>query len=82
MKGVSFNYFTSKDVVRHPLVARIIEAYEADEAPTEARALAEPVARASPSSSADEGPPSTPEDIWAGTMRYAGGRRPMDLVET
>lgn len=31
VKGVSFNYFTSKDVVRHPLVARIIEAYEGDE---------------------------------------------------
>ncbi|WP_300070924.1 PhoH family protein [uncultured Ruegeria sp.] len=28
--NVSFNYFTSKDVVRHPLVAAIIEAYEAD----------------------------------------------------
>ena len=28
--GISFNYFTSKDVVRHPLVAAIIEAYEAD----------------------------------------------------
>ena len=27
---ISFNYFTAKDVVRHPLVARIIEAYEAD----------------------------------------------------
>ena len=27
---ISFNYFTSKDVVRHPLVAKIIEAYEAD----------------------------------------------------
>jgi phosphate starvation-inducible PhoH-like protein len=32
VKGVSFNYFTSKDVVRHPLVGRIIEAYEAHEA--------------------------------------------------
>ena len=32
VKGVSFNYFTSKDVVRHPLVGRIIEAYEAEEA--------------------------------------------------
>ena len=31
IKSVSFNYFTSKDVVRHPLVGRIIEAYEADE---------------------------------------------------
>jgi phosphate starvation-inducible PhoH-like protein len=29
VRGVSFNYFTAGDVVRHPLVARIIEAYEA-----------------------------------------------------
>jgi phosphate starvation-inducible PhoH-like protein len=28
---ISFNYFTSKDVVRHPLVAKIIEAYDADQ---------------------------------------------------
>lgn len=27
---IDFSYFTSKDVVRHPLVAAIIEAYEAD----------------------------------------------------
>ncbi|MFN3663206.1 PhoH family protein [Yoonia sp.] len=35
LKGItkiSFNYFTAKDVVRHPLVAAIIEAYEADDA--------------------------------------------------
>ncbi len=32
VKGVSFNYFTAKDVVRHPLVARIIEAWDKDEA--------------------------------------------------
>ena len=31
VKGVSFNYFTGKDVVRHPLVGRIIEAYERDD---------------------------------------------------
>ncbi|MFZ1468711.1 MAG: PhoH family protein [Paracoccaceae bacterium] len=31
VRGVTFNYFTSKDVVRHPLVARVIEAYERDE---------------------------------------------------
>ncbi len=30
--GISFSYFTSDDVVRHPLVARIIKAYEQDEA--------------------------------------------------
>ena len=29
---IGFSYFTSKDVVRHPLVAAIIEAYEADDA--------------------------------------------------
>ena len=27
---ISFNYFTAQDVVRHPLVAEIIEAYDAD----------------------------------------------------
>jgi phosphate starvation-inducible PhoH-like protein len=32
IQSISFNYFTAKDVVRHPLVAAIIEAYEADEA--------------------------------------------------
>jgi phosphate starvation-inducible PhoH-like protein len=31
VKGVSFNYFTAKDVVRHPLVARIIDAYERED---------------------------------------------------
>ncbi|OWU81939.1 PhoH family protein [Phaeobacter sp. 22II1-1F12B] len=31
--NISFNYFTSKDVVRHPLVAAIIEAYESDAGP-------------------------------------------------
>jgi phosphate starvation-inducible PhoH-like protein len=30
--GISFSYFTARDVVRHRLVARIIEAYTADEA--------------------------------------------------
>ncbi|TCO72090.1 PhoH family protein [Rhodovulum euryhalinum] len=32
IEKISFSYFTSKDVVRHPLVARIIEAYDADDA--------------------------------------------------
>ena len=31
VKGVSFSYFNAADVVRHPLVARIIEAYERDD---------------------------------------------------
>jgi len=31
---ISFNYFTSKDVVRHPLVAAIIEAYDQDDPAT------------------------------------------------
>ncbi|OSP56553.1 PhoH family protein [Pseudoruegeria sp. SK021] len=31
---ISFNYFTAKDVVRHPLVAAIIEAYDAADAQT------------------------------------------------
>lgn len=31
ISGVSFNFFESKDVVRHPVVARIVEAYDAFE---------------------------------------------------
>ncbi|TVR44823.1 MAG: PhoH family protein [Rhodobacteraceae bacterium] len=31
VQGITFSYFTSEDVVRHPLVARIIRAYEKDE---------------------------------------------------
>ncbi|MCP4817738.1 MAG: PhoH family protein [Shimia sp.] len=30
IKNISFNYFTADDVVRHPLVAAIIKAYDAD----------------------------------------------------
>ncbi|WP_235829671.1 PhoH family protein [Frigidibacter oleivorans] len=33
VEGVSFNYFTASDVVRHPLVARIIEAYDRADGP-------------------------------------------------
>jgi phosphate starvation-inducible PhoH-like protein len=29
VKGIAMTHFTSRDVVRHPLVARIVEAYEA-----------------------------------------------------
>ena len=29
--GISFTHFTPKDVVRHPLVQRIVEAYERHE---------------------------------------------------
>ena len=28
INGISFNFFQSKDVVRHPVVARVVEAYE------------------------------------------------------
>jgi phosphate starvation-inducible PhoH-like protein len=31
IKEVSFNFFQAKDVVRHPVVGRIVEAYEAHE---------------------------------------------------
>jgi phosphate starvation-inducible PhoH-like protein len=36
VRGIAFTYFTAADVVRHPLVGRIVEAYEAadDRAPT------------------------------------------------
>jgi phosphate starvation-inducible protein PhoH and related proteins len=28
VKGVSFSYFSARDVVRHPMVQSIVEAYE------------------------------------------------------
>jgi phosphate starvation-inducible PhoH-like protein len=39
-RGVSFTFFQAKDVVRHPLVARVVEAYESYEAGS--RSAAEP----------------------------------------
>ncbi|MEA3302829.1 MAG: PhoH family protein [Pseudomonadota bacterium] len=35
--GISFTFFNSRDVVRHPLVQRVVEAYEASEATSESR---------------------------------------------
>ena len=35
--GVAFTHFTSKDVVRHPLVQRIVEAYELRQGDADAR---------------------------------------------
>ncbi|MEL6426747.1 MAG: PhoH family protein, partial [Pseudomonadota bacterium] len=32
--GIGFTKFTAEDVVRHPLVAKIIKAYDADPVPT------------------------------------------------
>jgi phosphate starvation-inducible PhoH-like protein len=29
VEGISFTFFTAHDVVRHPLVARIVRAYDA-----------------------------------------------------
>ncbi len=36
VKGLAFTRFTSKDVVRHPLVARIVDAYDAQRRPARA----------------------------------------------
>jgi phosphate starvation-inducible protein PhoH and related proteins len=38
VRGIAFTYFTAADVVRHPLVGRIVEAYEAAEARAESGA--------------------------------------------
>ena len=42
VKGLSFTFFQSKDVVRHPLVQRIVEAYELTESLQEAHAAKAP----------------------------------------
>ena len=49
VRGIAFTYFTAADVVRHPLVGRIVEAYEA----AEARSQASDPARAVPALVAD-----------------------------
>jgi phosphate starvation-inducible PhoH-like protein len=38
VKGVAITRFTAGDVVRHPLVERIVRAYDADAAQTQAKA--------------------------------------------
>jgi len=53
VRGIAFNRFTSQDVVRHPLVARIVDAYEAHDERT--RTEQAPV-----SAIADSAAPATP----------------------
>jgi phosphate starvation-inducible PhoH-like protein len=45
--GVAFTHFTSKDVVRHPLVQRIVEAYEQRQDEAESESRSGPAARES-----------------------------------
>jgi phosphate starvation-inducible PhoH-like protein len=44
--GISFTFFTARDVVRHPLVAKIVRAYESAEDAANAKLEAEPRTRA------------------------------------
>jgi phosphate starvation-inducible PhoH-like protein len=44
VRGIAFTQFSSADVVRHPLVARIVDAYEKANAMEEIAALPKPVA--------------------------------------
>ena len=44
VRGIAFTYFTAADVVRHPLVGRIVEAYEAAQERAQAEEAARPVA--------------------------------------
>jgi phosphate starvation-inducible PhoH-like protein len=37
VRGIAFTHFLSEDVVRHPLVGRIVDAYAARRAETDAR---------------------------------------------
>ena len=44
VRGIAFTYFTAADVVRHPLVGRIVEAYEAAEERAQAAEATRPLA--------------------------------------
>ena len=41
VKGIAFTRFTTADVVRHPLVARIVDAYDAQGSAVRRRAASE-----------------------------------------
>ncbi|MGY0197099.1 PhoH family protein [Leptothrix sp. BB-4] len=58
VRGIAHTRFTSADVVRHPLVARIVEAYDA--VPDSARRLAEAEAEAALDAAARPSRPSRP----------------------
>jgi len=42
VRGIAFTHFASEDVVRHPVVARIIDAYEKNSSIEELAALPKP----------------------------------------
>jgi phosphate starvation-inducible protein PhoH and related proteins len=44
VRGIAFTQFSSADVVRHPLVARIVDAYDKSSSREEIAALPKPVA--------------------------------------
>ena len=58
MEEISFNFFHSEDVVRHPVVARVVIAYEAWEAAEQKRkeAVAEQRKREAQLASSQEAP--------------------------
>ena len=43
VRGIAFSQFSSVDVVRHPLVGRIIDAYESDNSVQELADLPKPI---------------------------------------
>jgi phosphate starvation-inducible PhoH-like protein len=45
VRGIAFSRFTSRDVVRHPLVGRIVDAYEANQASTQVTSTARATAK-------------------------------------
>jgi phosphate starvation-inducible PhoH-like protein len=55
VQGIAFTHFTAADVVRHPLVARIVEAYQAAQGPAPGGRRAESARRGAPK------PPPAPE---------------------
>jgi phosphate starvation-inducible PhoH-like protein len=45
VRGIAFTQFSSVDVVRHPLVARIVDAYENAASVDDLAALTQPAAK-------------------------------------
>ncbi|SET55995.1 phosphate starvation-inducible protein PhoH [Thalassotalea agarivorans] len=64
ISGISFNFFMSKDVVRHPVVARIVDAYDKHEQRINKLKIEKAKAKAAAQAEADDKKPADKNDDY------------------
>ena len=75
MKGIGFNRFTDADVVRHPLVQRIVVAYEKSDIEKEDRMSLRPPSEFTPEPGAAAAKSDADETTGDAGTRTADGNR-------